>query len=62
MTQREYEQWKAGKWKKTLRNCRRYFQSEDFGCFWPDAANDISFILRHPEKIEDSVFALCKTF
>ena len=57
MTQQQYELWKAGRWKNELRNCRRYFLSHKYGCFWPDAANDISKRLSYPEKIEDSIFS-----
>ena len=61
MTQQEYEKWKSGQYKNGLRRCRKRFLDRSYGCFWPDAANDISRILRHPEKIENSIFSLCKT-
>jgi hypothetical protein len=61
MNQREYEQWKAGRWKSELRCCRRRFLSKAYGCYWPDAANEISKRLSYPEKIEDSIFANCIT-
>lgn len=62
MTQQEYEIWKSGQYKSALRVCRKRFLEESaYGCLWPDAANDISRILRHPEKIEDSIFSACAT-
>lgn len=59
MTQQEYEKWKSDQYKNALRLCRRRFLSTSYNCFWPDAANDISCTLRHPKKIEDSIFSLC---
>jgi len=61
MTQQEYEKWKSDQYKNGLRLCRKRFLEPDYGCVWPDAANDISYILRHPKSIEDSIFSHCKT-
>ena len=59
MTQQEYETWKLGQYKSALRVCRRRFLESAYGCLWPDAANDISTVLRHPKKIKDSIFSHC---
>ena len=59
MTQQEYETCKSGQYKSALRLCRKRFLEPSYGCLWQDAANDISRRLRHPEKIEDSIFSNC---
>jgi hypothetical protein len=59
MTQQEYENWKSGQYKSALRLCRKRFLSHAYGCFWPDAANHISRVLRHPKHIKNSIFSDC---